>query len=288
MQQAERFAHLHVHSFYSILDGLNDPYDIVRVAGHAGQPAIALTDHKRLSGVSHFWKAVAWYNRVHAERHEASDACARNGCHSVEHCAPLERCPKEHVAAPDGAHGALAPIRGIIGLETYVAHNGRTTREKGDWGHLVLLAVNETGWANLRTIGTIASTEGFYSMPRVDWELIERHHDGLIALSACLGGHLAERLKAEGPAAADALVRRYQSLFGDRYYLELQWHLDQDMACACSDHAPDTLHDRPCTRQQHDFNRYLIGASKRLGVPLVMTNDLHYARRDEAQWRAAW
>ena len=66
--------HLHVHSEYSPLDGLNDPYTLVRIAGHNGQPAIALTDHGRVSGTAEFWDGIAWYNRVHAERHEASDA----------------------------------------------------------------------------------------------------------------------------------------------------------------------------------------------------------------------
>jgi DNA polymerase III alpha subunit len=285
-QQAEAYAHLHVHSFYSILDGLNDPYDIVREAGNHGQPAIALTDHKRLSGVSHFWDAIAWYNRVHAERHEPSEKCAKNGCHSALTCRPTDRCPKEGAPVGDGVHGTLPPITGILGLETYVAHNGRTTREKGDYGHLVLLSMNDTGWANLRTLASLASSEGFYQMPRIDWELLERHHEGLIALSACLGGHIAERLKIEGREATMALIRRYQALMGDRFYLELQWHIDQDFACDCSDHERGTLRDRPCRRQQHDFNRFLIDASAETGVPLVFTNDLHYARRDEAQLNA--
>ena len=264
------FVHLHAHSDFSILDGIVDPYTLVRTAGHLGQPAIALTDHGRLSGTAPFVDAIAWYNRVHAERHAPSKSCAKNGCHRVEDCKDALRCPKIGTEPGPEAHELLAPIKGILGIETYVAHHGRATREKGDWGHLVLLAANEAGWRNLIELASRASLEGFYSKPRVDRELLERYSEGLIVLSSCLGGHLASLRREAGDEAADELIRWYQSIFGDRYYLELQWHLDQDPEAGGR------------AAEQWDFNRYLIGAAARTGVSLVMANDLHYATRDAA------
>ena len=279
----DAFAHLHTHSEYSILDGLNDPYTLLRTAGHLGQPALALTDHGRLSGSVEFWDAAGWYNAVHAERHSAAECEAAKSnvkhprhkdflaCHPVAVCRELERCPKKGSPAPEGVHGSLVPIKAILGLETYVAHNGRTSREKGDYGHLVLLARTDEGWANLRELASRASLEGFYSKPRIDLELLERFGAGLIALSSCLGGHLAKVWREEGEAAGDALIRRYQALVGaENYWLEIQWHNDQDLG------------GEPRAHEQHDLNRYLLGAAERTGARLVMTNDLHYAWRKDA------
>ena len=266
----DRFVHLHLHTDYSILDGLVDPYTLVRTAGHLGQPAVAITDHGRLSGTAEFYDAIGWYNRVHAERHPQTDDCLKNGCHSVLDCRAEKRCPKKGSAVGAEQHAKITPLLGILGLETYVAHHGRESREKGDWGHLVLLSKNERGWANLRALASRASLEGFYSKPRVDRELLAEHHEGLIALSACLGGHLAIVWRNEGAAEADDLIRWYKTTFGDDYLLELQWHNDQDPA------GGDRAHE------QWDFNRYLISASERLGVRLVLTNDSHYARKDQA------
>lgn len=276
----DRFVHLHAHSEYSILDGLNGPYTLIRTAGNLGQPALALTDHGRLSGTALFWDAAKWYNEVHAERHVYdAETCERTpradevGCHSAADCFSLQRCPAgKSFHVPPEAHAVLPPIKAIFGLEAYVADSGRTTREKEDWGHLVLLALNEIGWGNLRELASRASLEGFYSKPRIDRELLERYHEGLIALSACLGGHLARKLAKEGEAAADALASWYRDVMGPgNYYLELQWHNDQDLGGG------------PKNREQADFNRYLLGASERLGIPCLFTNDLHYAKREDAQ-----
>lgn len=315
----DAFVHHHVHSEYSILDGLNGPSTLVRTAGNLGQPAVALTDHGRLSGVPSFLEGIAWYNKTHAERHAYDpDKCNKKpkgdevGCHSASQCRDRERCPKGASGLVGAAgHATLSPLRGIIGIETYVAHNGRRSRVPKDTGHLILLAKNATGWANLRQLASLASTEGFYSKPRIDWELLERHHDGLIALSSCLGSHLANIWKGEGlgapataddaieaeleedleeddvietpvdlakaaevgggPAAADELAIKYRDLMGPgNYFFEIQWHNDQEMG------GPLGTHD------QADFNNYLVGASERLGIPIVMTNDLHYAVKHDA------
>lgn len=281
----DNFVHLHSHSHYSILDGLNDPYTLLRGAGNLGQPALAITDHGRLSGVVEFWDAAVWYNTVHAERH-SEEECEQAkldskhprhkdalNCHPVSACVALARCPKKGSPVPTGVHGSLAPFRAILGLETYVADLGRLERDPKarDYGHLILLARNDVGWANLRALSSNASTEGFYSYPRTDLEMLAKYGEGLMAISACLGGHLAKVWRVKGPEAGDELIRAYQKALGpDNFYLELQWHNDQNLAGAPRDH------------EQHDLNRYLIGAASRLGAKLVMTNDFHYLKREDA------
>ena len=287
----DRFVHLHVHSDFSLLDGLNGPYTLVRTAGHIGQPAIALTDHKRVSGAVGFWSALAWYNGAHAERHEYNEkSCKAAGCHSVAECADFDipeddlvhdGCGalfKDHIA-PIEAHAKLAPIRGILGIETYVAHNGHgrgangdATGVPGDRGHLILLAKNETGWTNIQKLESIADTEGFYEHPRIDMEQLAQYHEGIIVMSSCLGGHIAYVRSHEGDDAALAMIARYRDTMGPgNYFLELQWHNDQDLS------SPDPGH-----HEQHDHNKFLIDASEKLGVPCVMANDLHYAWRKDA------
>lgn len=268
------FVHLHVHSEFSALDGLSGPYSIVRAAGLAGAPAVALTDHGTTAGVVTFHEATVWFNETHAERH-AADACSNiKECHPSSACRGLERCPDLGSPDAEAVHGTLAPIKGIYGLETYVAERGRAYKEPdavGDRRHLVLLARDEQGWDNLRVLASLASTEGYYHKPRIDMDALADHAGGLIAMSACLGGHLAAVWRRDGEAAADALIFRYQAILGkDNYYLELQWHLDQDPAGA------DRAHE------QWDLNRYLIGAAARTGAHLVVTNDTHYATQDLA------
>ena len=289
----DRFVHLHVHSDYSLLDGLNGPYTLVRTAGHMGQPAIALTDHKRVSGAVGFWGAVSWYNGSHAERHEYNEkSCKGAGCHSIADCADLD-LPEDDIvhdgcgeqfrdhAAPAEAHAKLPPIRGLLGIETYVAHHGHTKGINGnenkdgvpgDRGHLILLARNEAGWSNIQKLESLADTDGFYEQPRIDMEQLAEHREGVIAMSSCIGGHIAYVRRTEGDEAALAMMARYRDMMGPGgYYLELQWHNDQDLTS-----------DDPEHHKQHEHNKFLLAASESLGIPCVFANDLHYAWRRDA------
>ena len=280
----DNFVHLHSHSHYSLLDGVSSPSVLIRQAGNLGQTAMAITDHGRVSGVFSFWEAADWYNKAHAERHSL-ESCQKNrekndkislACHSMLECRDLALCPSKERPLHEEAHNKLPPIRPIVGIETYVTTDRFYKKEvdgiKPDrGGHLVLLAKNLEGWNNIRYLSSYGSTEGFYYNPRVDWDLMEKYHEGIIVLSACLGGDLCDVWRAQGEEAADALIRRYQKLFGaENYYLELQWHNDQDLG------------GEPRLHEQHDLNRYLIGASARTGAKLVMTNDLHYSDKSKA------
>lgn len=159
-------------------------------------------------------------------------------------------------------------IKPILGCEVYVSPGSRFDREvnKGDdrYYHLVLLAENDTGYHNLSKIVTRGFTEGFYYKPRVDMEVLEKYHDGVIALSACLAGEVAVNLKKGDYDGAKEAAIRYRNIFGaDNYFLEMQ------------DHG---------IPEQATVNAGVMRLSKELGIPMVVTNDSHYIYAED--WEA--
>ncbi len=157
-------------------------------------------------------------------------------------------------------------IKPIVGCEVYVAPRSRTDRKPGlddSAYHLVLLVKNETGYRNLCKLESLASLEGFYYKPRVDRELLEQYHEGLIALSGCIAGEVAQRILEENYDAAREAAIWYRDLFGtDNYYFEVQNH---------------GMHE------QIQVNYYLNQLSQELGIPLVATNDNHYVYQEDAK-----
>ncbi len=159
-----------------------------------------------------------------------------------------------------------AGINPVIGCEVYVAPNSRfdkeTTGGEDRYYHLVLLAENNTGYANLMKIVSKGFTEGYYYRPRVDMEVLNRYHEGLIALSACLAGEVQRNIVKNLPEEARKAARRYEECFGKgNYFLELQ------------DHG---------LPQQRLVNTELLKMSKELDIPLVATNDVHYTYEKDA------
>src|SRR5690348_15460781 len=158
-------------------------------------------------------------------------------------------------------------VKPILGVEAYVAPRSRFDRERGEneeaYRHLTILARNEEGYRNLLRLVTDAHLEGFYHRPRIDKELLAERSAGLIGLSGCLASE-TNRLLLQGKAAkADEVAGTYRDIFGpDAFYLELQDHGLAD---------------------QRAVNPALIEMSKRLGIPLVATNDLHYTERSDAR-----
>src|SRR6476619_927685 len=227
---ADSFTHLHVHTEFSMLDGAARLDELVAKAVADGQPALGITDHGNMYGTLECYKE-----------------CREQG------------------------------VKPIIGTEAYMAYEQRTERPArrvsvddtgGDteggrklYYHLTLLAESDAGYRNLIQLASLAFLEGYYYKPRLDWELLERHHEGLIATTGCLGGHVLQSLVQGDPAGALQKAGRLQDIFGrDSLFVELQDH------------------GLPA---QHDTNPQLIEIARKLGAPLLATNDSHYTRRDD-------
>lgn len=213
------FAHLHVHTEYSLLDGACRMERLLDAAKEMGQTAVAITDHGCMYGVVEFYKAAK-----------------KRG------------------------------IQPILGCEVYVARRTRFDKVHeldGENRHLVLLCENEAGYHNLLALVSKAWVEGFYSKPRVDLDLLREHHEGLIALSACLAGEIPRALTRGDYEGAREAALRYEGIFGrGNFYLELQ---DHGMA------------------EQKRINPQLIRLSRETGIPLVATNDCHYIAPEDSR-----
>ena len=183
------FVHLHVHSQYSILDGMAPVKDLVDKAIGDGMRGMALTDHGNMYGIKEFHDYVSKLNKKRKEKGEE-------------------------------------PFKPIFGCEVYVANNSRHDRlDKRDNGnHLILLAKNLHGYKNLIKIVSHAWTEGMYYHPRTDHSELEKYHEGVICCSACLGGEVPQLIMGGQLQKARETVAWFKSVFGDDYYLELQRH----------------------------------------------------------------
>ena len=158
-----------------------------------------------------------------------------------------------------------AGIKPIIGCEFYV-HNGDITERDPNNNpryHLILLAKNNTGYMNLVKLASDAACKGFYMKPRINFELLKELHEGIICCSACLGGEVLQNLLKGDYEEAKAVAKRYKDLFGDDYYIELQ------------DHGLE---------EQKRTNPDLIKIAKELDIKMIITNDSHYLRKEDADW----
>ncbi|MFA6427938.1 MAG: DNA polymerase III subunit alpha [Candidatus Buchananbacteria bacterium] len=159
-----------------------------------------------------------------------------------------------------------AGIKPIIGVEAYVAPNGRLNkRPKIDERpyHLVLLAKNNIGYKNLLKLTTAAHLEGFYYKPRIDWEILEQNQEGLIALTACLQGELPRAILNDDPKKVKELIERFQKIFKEDFYLEVQHH--------------------PSLPKQRQVNQEIFSLAKANGIGVVATNDIHYTKASDAE-----
>ena len=213
------FAHLHVHTEYSLLDGSNKVKEYVARVKELGMTAAAITDHGAMFGIIEFYRAAR-----------------------------------------------AAGINPVLGCEVYVAPGSRFDKEtigrdEDRYYHLVLLAENNTGYANLTKIVSRGYTEGYYYKPRVDLEVLEEYHEGIIALSACLAGEVQKYLVRGMYEEAKNRALRYERIFGKgNFFLELQ------------DHG---------ITEQGIVNQQLLRMSQETGIELVCTNDVHYTYADD-------
>ncbi len=214
------FAHLHVHSHYSLLDGLPKIPDLVAAAVHRGFDSMAITDHGALYGAVEFYQECASQN--------------------------------------------IAPI---IGVEAYVAPRLLTDKQPridDQAAHLVLLARDLEGYNNLLKLVTIAHLHGFYYKPRIDHVTLERHAQGLVALSGCLKGELAQAILRGDNSAVRETIAWHRRTFGDgNYFLEVQAH--------------------PELEDQTRVNEAVRRLGNEYGLPLIATNDSHYLEPEDAE-----
>lgn len=221
------FVHLHVHTYYSILDGASAIKSHFEKAQEDGQVALAITDHGNMFGVKEFLKV-------------AKD---------------------------------FPSVKPIVGCEVYVSREGRfNKRGKEDQGanHLILLAKNLDGYYNLVKLVSLGWTEGYYYRPKIDRELLERYHEGLICSSACLAGEIPQDIRNGNLTGAEETALWYKNLFGEDFYLEVMLH-KTEIPGANEEVYP----------QQLLVNEQLFRMSEKLGIKCIATNDVHFTRKED-------
>ena len=224
------FTHLHVHTEYSMLDGASRLDDLVAKAASDGMPALGITDHGNMYGVLDFYRA-----------------CRDQGVKPIIGC--------ELYQADDSRHERPSR-RGKMDDS-----GGSTDGGKKLYYHLIALAENDTGYKNLIQLASRAYMEGYYYKPRVDWEVLSDHAEGVIATTGCLGGHVLQSLLNGNEADALEKAARMQDIFGrDNLFVELQ------------DHGIPA---------QRETNPKLLEIARKIQAPIIVTNDSHYTHQDD-------
>ncbi len=267
------FTHLHVHSHYSVLDGMSKVTDIVDKCLRTGMNAVALTDHGNMYGIKEL----------------------------LDYCKSVNKARK---AEAEEKGEQFVPFKPIVGCEAYCARRGRHSMkddkatngegrtyliDRSGW-HLILLAKNMQGYRNLcKIVSAGFMADAFNYTPRIDRELLEMYHEGLICSSACLGGELPQKIMAKGEwlransnvselieqgvfAEAEETVRWFKNLFGEDYYIELQRHETQKPGG-----------DQNVYERQKEVNPVLIELARKYDVKIIATNDSHFVDEENAE-----
>jgi len=226
------FVHLHNHTHYSVLDALPTVSELITEAVNDRQPAIALTDHGVMYGIIEFYKEIQKINADFANK-------------NIDY-----------------------QIKPIIGMEAYISNGSRLDKSSGkadtkrkNYYHLLLLAKNEVGYKNLIKLTSIGHLEGFYYRPRIDKEVLEKYHEGIICTSACMGGVINSHLIRGDYDQARREAIYYKELFGDDFYIELQWH----------NYKEDEIIFKEAPK-----------LARELDIKIVATNDIHYIKKEHA------
>ena len=225
------FCHLHCHTQYSLLDGATRISEMMAKAKEDGMPAVALTDHGNMFGIYDFVNEAG-----------------------------------------------KAGVKPIIGCEFYMVadrHKRSFVKSAGESDkryHQLILAKNEQGYRNLCMLGSLGFTEGLYGkFPRIDKEILERYHEGLIATSCCLGAEIPQALLRGNIEEAERLAKWWLDLLGDDFYIELQRH-----------EGYENIDETGVS--QEDINQQLLLIAKKFNIKVIATNDVHYLAEDDAQW----
>src|SRR5690554_2409549 len=234
MAEAE-FVHLHNHSQFSVLQSTMSIPGLVAVAAEHNMPAVALTDHANMMGAFHFVKAVTNHNKtVQAKNNEA-----------------IEK----------GETPSLKEIKPILGCEFFVCEDHTDKSRKDNGYQIVLLAKNKNGYHNLAKLSSLAYTDGFYYVPRIDKKLIQQYKEDLIVLTGNLYGEVPSKVLNIGENQAEEALLWWKKEFADDLYIELMRHNQED---------------------ENRVNPVLVSFAKKHDIKLVATNNTYYAKQKDA------
>ncbi len=233
--KAVDFVHLHNHSQFSVLQSTISVTDLVAAAAQHNMPAVALTDHANMMGAFHFVKAVSNHNRIVKTKNEA--------------------------AISKGETPTAIAIKPIIGCEFFVCEDHADKTRKDNGYQIVFLAKNKNGYHNLAKLSSLAFVDGFYYLPRIDKQLVEKYKDDLIVLTGSLYGEVPSKVLNIGENQAEEALIWWKELFGDDLYIELMRHNQED---------------------ENRVNPVLIELSKKHDVKLVATNNTYYCKKEDA------
>ena len=258
----QHFTHLHVHSHYSMLDGMSKVPDLVAKCKKNGMYSLALTDHGNMFGIKDF------ADTVNKENGKVKDAIKEQ-----EAMLKKEDATEEEKAA---AQAEIDKLNGqffkpIFGMEAYCAPESIANRIDYRW-HLILLAKNKVGYHSLCKLSSLAYTEGYYYKPRIDHDLLEKYHDGLIVSSACLAGEVPQKIMNGDIRGAEETIMWFKNLFGDDYYLEIQRHKTDKPGG-----------DTEVYERQKEVNKVILELAKKTNTKVIATNDVHFVEEEHGE-----
>ena len=283
-----QFTHLHVHSHYSMLDGMSKVPDLVAKAKRCGMYAMALTDHGNMFGIKDFLdtvnkengKVISKVKEIEAKIKEVeeqySSSTIPDGTPKLSELQEELKCTRRQIFKP------------IVGTEAYCARRTLYDKDKGlkepnpETGrdrivdssgyHLILLAKNLQGYHSLCKLASIAYTDGFYNRPRIDHNVLKQYKDGLIVCSACLGGEIPQLIMKGDLKGAEQAVLWFKEVFGDDYYIELMRHKTDK---------PNANHKTYELQQR--VNPVLIELARKHGIKIIATNDAHFVEEEHGE-----
>ena len=273
------FTHLHVHSHYSVLDGMSKVPDLINKAMKSGMYALALTDHGNMYGIKDFFDTASeTNNKTNDKIKEQEKILAKEDASEEEKANATKKIEelKKQIFKP------------IIGIEAYCARRSLNLKDKdyrepspetgkmkivdNSGYHLILLAKNKKGYQNLCKLSSIAFIEGYYGSPRIDKNVLEKYHEGLIVSSACLGGEIPQLILANNIEKAEESVLWFKKVFGDDYYIELQRHKTDKPGGA-----------RDTYEKQCVVNKVLIELARKHNIKIIATNDVHFVEEEHGE-----